>query len=66
MGGLHITHGRDLNAYKIWLEKTKGKDHSEDLGVDGRIISEWVLRKWGGKAWTGFVCLRIGTNGGLL
>jgi hypothetical protein len=22
----------------------KGRDHSEDIGMDGRIISEWCLR----------------------
>jgi hypothetical protein len=23
----------------------KGRDHSENIGIDGRIISEWVLGK---------------------
>ena len=27
-------------------------DHLEDLGVDGRIILEWILEKWdGGMDW---------------
>jgi hypothetical protein len=25
----------------------KGRDHLEDLGVDGKIILEWFLGKWG-------------------
>jgi hypothetical protein len=25
---------------KFWSQNLKGKDHSEDLGVDGRIILE--------------------------
>jgi hypothetical protein len=25
------------NAYKILVENQKGRDHSEDLGIDGRI-----------------------------
>jgi hypothetical protein len=24
-------------------KKLKGRDHTEDLGVDGRIILEWIL-----------------------
>jgi len=44
----------------------KGKDHSQDLGVDGSLILQWILGKYGGKVWTGFILLRIGTSGGLL
>jgi hypothetical protein len=47
-------------------ENLKGRDHSKYLGVDGRIILEWILRKWGGKMWTGCIWFRVGTNRGLL
>jgi hypothetical protein len=30
--------GEMRNAFKISSENLKGRDHSEDLGVDGRII----------------------------
>jgi len=30
----------------------KGRDHAKDLGVDGKIILEWILEKQGGKMWT--------------
>jgi hypothetical protein len=36
--------GEMRNSYNISL-KPKGKNHSEDLGVDGKIISEWILEK---------------------
>jgi len=29
-------------------------------------ILEWIFRKWDGEAWTGLMCLRIGTGLGLL
>jgi hypothetical protein len=27
-------------------ENPKGRDHLERLDVDGKIISEWFLRRW--------------------
>jgi hypothetical protein len=33
------------------LENINGRDYTEDLGVDGRIL-EMILGKEGGKAWT--------------
>jgi hypothetical protein len=32
-------------AQQFWLENTKGRGHSEDLGGDRRIILEWILEK---------------------
>jgi hypothetical protein len=32
---------------KFWLVNFKGRDHSEDLGVDGRIIVKCILGKQG-------------------
>jgi hypothetical protein len=29
---------------KLWSENIKGRDHLEDLSLDGRI-SEWILEK---------------------
>jgi hypothetical protein len=42
--------GREMHTF--WSENTKGGDHSEGIGIDGRIILEWILEK-GGKMWTG-------------
>jgi hypothetical protein len=42
------------------------RDHLGDLDVDGMIILRWLFRKWNVEAWTGLICLRIGTDGGYL
>jgi len=51
---------------KFWLEIFKGREHLEDLGIDGKIILEWILDKFGGKVWTEFIWFRIGSSGWLL
>jgi len=50
----------------FWLENLKGRDHSEELGIDGKIIIEWILGKKSGKVWTEGIWLRIGISGRLL
>jgi len=30
----------------------KRTEHSEVLGLDGKMILEWILGKYGGKVWT--------------
>jgi hypothetical protein len=39
----------------LWLENLKGRDHSEDLCVEGRIILEWILGKEDEKLWIGCI-----------
>jgi hypothetical protein len=62
----HVERMRDMRNKKNCFKNLNGIDHSEDLGVDGRIILEMIVGKWGGKLWTGFIRFGIGTNGGLL
>jgi hypothetical protein len=38
----------------------------EDQGVDGRRLLKRIFKKWAGRAWTGMIWFRIGTDGGLL
>jgi hypothetical protein len=35
----------DINAYDILVGKPEGKNPSEDLGVDRKIILKWILGK---------------------
>jgi hypothetical protein len=46
-----------------WWESQKERDHWEDLDLEGWTILKWILD---GIVWTGLICLRIGTSGGLL
>jgi hypothetical protein len=48
------------------LENLKGKDHSEDIGIDGRIILEWILGNRVGKFELDSSGSGLGTSGELL
>jgi hypothetical protein len=47
------------NAYKLWSENLKGRDHSEDLEVDKETISEWILGETG---WEGVDWIHLSQN----
>jgi hypothetical protein len=37
------------------VRNAKGRDDAKSLGVNEKIILEWILDKWGGKVWTGLI-----------
>jgi hypothetical protein len=47
----------------FWWGNLRERDHSEDPGVDGRIILRWIFWKLDVSVWTGLVWLRLGTVG---
>jgi hypothetical protein len=51
---------------KFWSGNLKVRSHSADLGVNRKIILEWILGTQRGKVWTGCIWLRIGSSGGVL
>jgi hypothetical protein len=44
----------------------KRKYHLDDLGVNGKIILKWIIRKQGGRTWIGLIWVRIWTDDGVL
>jgi hypothetical protein len=58
--------GEIRNAYNTLVAKTEGEDSSEDLGVDEKIILEWILGKEGGKLWTERICSGQGPVAGFV
>jgi hypothetical protein len=41
----------------FWLVSLKGRDHSEELAADGRIVLKWILGKQGVWVQIGFIQL---------
>jgi len=57
---------RRRGVYRVLMGNLRQRAHLEDAGMDGKIILRSIFRKWDGVAWTGFIWLRIGTDGGHL
>jgi hypothetical protein len=38
--------GRGEAYTGFWWGSLRARDHSEEPGVDGRIILRWIFRKW--------------------
>jgi hypothetical protein len=45
MGGPRSSHGRDEKCIQNFVRNLKGRDHLEDLDIDGRITSELIFGK---------------------
>jgi hypothetical protein len=52
--------GEERKVYWYLVGKPEGKR------PNGRMGSEWILRRLAGRVWNGFSWLRIGAGGGLL
>jgi hypothetical protein len=58
-------YGRGEGHRGFWLGKLRESAHSQDPGVDGKIILRWIFSKWAVEVWTRSSWLRIGIGGRL-
>jgi hypothetical protein len=54
--------GDGRSAHRFLVRRPEEKNYFEDLGVDGRIILKFIIKKWEGE----LIWLRIGTGDGRL
>jgi hypothetical protein len=55
-----------INAHKNLVGKSEGKRPMGDLGVDGKAVSKWVIKKEVMMLRIGLICLRMGISSRLL
>ena len=56
MGGVCGTYGGEEKcAQSFGGQNLKERDRLEDLGIDGRIILNYVLRRWEESVWIEFI-----------
>jgi len=51
----NVARMMEMNGYNILVGKPEGKNHSEDIGVDGTILLKWILGKSFEKLWIGCI-----------
>jgi len=56
--------GERRGVCSVLVGKLRERNHLGDPGVDGRIISRWIFRKWDVGVWTGSSWLKTGTGAG--
>jgi len=56
----------ERGCIRSWWRNRGERDHWGDLDVDGRIILEWISRRWDVGIWTGLGWPRIETGDGRL
>jgi hypothetical protein len=55
----------DMYIYFLVEKNLAERENSEETGVDGRMILQWIFMKWLG-GWIGLFWLKVGISGELL
>jgi hypothetical protein len=50
----HVTHIEQC-IQDFWWESQKERKHYGNLGICGRIILKWILKRYCGVLWTGLI-----------
>jgi hypothetical protein len=61
----HVWGRRDMHIGGL-VGKPEEKSPLEDLGVDGKIVLKWILKKCDVRTCTGIIWVTIVTNGEFL
>ena len=61
---MHVAGIEESGTYSITVGRPEERIYLEDQGVDGKRLLKWIFKNWDGRAWSGLIWLRIGTDGG--
>ena len=59
MGGAEQTYRGELHTEFLWRNRNE-RNHVQDLRVNGKVVLQWIFRKFNGVARTGFVLIERG------
>jgi hypothetical protein len=65
-GAEHAARMGEIRMHTFWFENLKGRDHLEDISIDGSTMLDWILENQSWNVLGGFTWLRIEASGELL